>query len=111
MVINFDKMTEQILPEFFGGMKQMHTRMYTDDANRIFTASLPPGASIGEHMHDGTSEIIYILKGSGRGSVDGNEAAMKPGMCQYCMSGHTHGLVNTGDEPLEFFAVVAKQQL
>ncbi len=111
MVINLDEITEQILPEFFGGMKEMHTHMYTDEANRIFTASLPPGASIGEHMHDGTSEIIYILRGNGTGSVDGSKTAMKPGMCQYCRDGHTHSLVNTGDGPLEFFAVVAKQQL
>lgn len=111
MVINFDEIKEQILPEFFGGMKQMNTHMYTDDANKIFTASLEPGASIGEHLHDGTSEIIYILKGSGIGTVDGQETQVKPGMCQYCRSGHTHSLVNTGDETLEFFAVVAKQQL
>ena len=55
MVINFDEIKEQILPEFFGGMKQMNTHMYIDDANKIFTASLEPGASIGEHLHDGTS--------------------------------------------------------
>lgn len=110
MVINFDDIKEQILPEFFGGMKQMSTRMYTDDAGRIFTASLEPGASIGEHLHNGTSEIIYILRGRGTGSVDGVETAMRPGMCQYCRSGHTHSLVNTGDETLEFFAVVAKQE-
>ena len=39
MVINFDEIKEQILPEFFGGMKQMNTHMYTDDANKIFHLS------------------------------------------------------------------------
>lgn len=109
MVINFDKIEEIILPEFFGGMKEMHTHMYTDNSNRIFTAFLEPGASIGEHLHDGTSEIIYIIKGRGTGVVDGSKTEMEAGMCQYCRSGHTHSLINTGDEVLEFFAVVAKQ--
>lgn len=111
MVINFDEINEQILPEFFGGMKHMSTHMYTDDANKIFTAVLEPGASIGEHMHDGTSEIIYILRGTGMGTVDGQQTAMEAGMCQYCRSGHTHSLINTGNEDLEFFAVVAKQEI
>lgn len=43
MILNFEKIEEQIIPNFKGGEKQFRTRMYTDEACKIMRASLEPG--------------------------------------------------------------------
>ena len=67
---------------------------------------LAPGRSIGEHRHEGDNEIFYFLKGSGLYSDNGNAVRVHPGDTAVCSSGETHSLVNDGDEPLEFIALI-----
>lgn len=109
MIINFDKTEEKVLPHFNGGEKEFNTRMYLDELNKIQRGRLAPGASIGMHTHDTSSEIIYILEGEGTVLYDGGEEAVSPGICHYCPKGHSHSFINTGDKDLVFFAVVPVQ--
>lgn len=106
MIIPFDSMELQILQNFKGGEGAMLAKMYVDDNNRILSATLAPGSSIGLHTHDTGSEIIYILKGNGTVLFDDGKESVSAGMCHYCPKGHTHSLINTGSEDLVFFAVV-----
>ena len=66
MLIEFDKMEPQIIPHMRGGEKEVQARMYTDPQNKIMRGRLIPGASIGMHTHETSSEIIYILSGKGK---------------------------------------------
>ena len=106
MLIEFDKMEPQIIPHMRGGEKEVQARMYTDPQNKIMRGRLIPGASIGMHTHDTSSEIIYILSGKGRILYDGGCEPLEPGSCHYCPKGHEHSLINDGTEDLEILAMI-----
>ena len=109
MNIDFDKIEEKALPAFKGGEKQFNVKMWTDEMNKIMKGRLCPGASIGLHTHDSSSEIMFITAGSGHVIYDGERSALKAGDVHYCPKGHTHSLVNDGETDLTFCAVVPEQ--
>lgn len=109
MILDFEKMEETVTPHFKGGEKEMAVRSYADENNRIMLNRLIPGASVGQHIHEGSSEIIYILEGSAKVLYDGAEMRIEAGQAHYCPDGHTHSLINDTDRDLVFFAVVPKQ--
>ncbi len=108
-MIDFKNMPDTVLPNFKGGDGQLVAKMVNDDLNRILYATLAPGHSIGYHIHDTSSEIMYFISGKGTVTVDGVPETVSAGMCHYCKKGSSHGLVNDGDQDLVFFAVVPQQ--
>ena len=84
-------------------------RMYTDGDNKIMRGKLEPGCSIGLHTHEGNSETIYILSGTGKVLYDGEYEPVSAGSCHYCPRGHAHSLINDSDGDLVFFAVVPER--
>ncbi len=109
MIIDFNETAETILPHFNGGEKEFKAKMLVDESNKILYGKLEPGASIGMHTHDTSSEIIYFLEGTGKMLIDGGDEAVHAGLCHYCPKGHTHSLVNNSEADLIFFAVVPQQ--
>lgn len=109
MIINFNETEETVLPHFNGGEKELKARIHLDEKNKILYGKLEPGASIGMHTHDTSSEIIYILQGQGKVLFDGGEEAVEAGLCHYCPKGHAHSLINNSQDLLVFFAVVPQQ--
>ena len=109
MLINFDQLPENVIPHMRGGEGQVVNHMHTDGDNKIMKGFLAPGCTIGLHTHDTSSEIIYILSGTGKVKYDDGEETVKAGQCHYCPRGHSHSLINDSDSPLEFFAVVPNQ--
>ena len=105
MLIDFSAVETQVIPNFLGGEGEIHAQMHADGLNRI----LPPGSSIGWHTHETSSEIVYILSGTGKVKVEGGEEPLKAGDCHYCPKGQAHSLINNSGGPLEFFAVVPNQ--
>lgn len=77
-MIDFSKMDETPLHNFKGGEGDTMARMYVDDLNRIMKSRLAPGCSIGLHTHDTSSEIIFILSGTGTALLDGQEEILPP---------------------------------
>ena len=67
---------------------------------------LAPGNSIGEHVHEGDNEIFYFLAGTGTYNDNGTIVEVAAGDTAICNEGELHGLVNTGDVPLEFIALI-----
>ena len=109
MLIDFSTLEEQKIPHFRGGEKVTTARMFVDPLGKIMSGSLEPGASIGMHTHETSSEIIYILSGTGKILYDDGCETLGPGSCHYCPKGHAHSLINDSDGELEFFAVVPEQ--
>lgn len=109
MILDFKQMEETIMSHFKGGEKEMAIRAYADEKNRIMLNRLIPGASVGEHTHEGSSEIIYILEGNAKVRYDGEELRIEAGQAHYCPDGHTHSLINDTDREVVFFAVVQQQ--
>lgn len=105
-MIDFNTMQEAALGGFKGGEGTFYARMIADENNRFIRGRLEPGASIGLHTHEGNSEIIYVLSGTGTAILDGTEETLTAGQAHYCPMGHTHTLLNRGTEDLIFFAVV-----
>lgn len=106
MLIHFDSTYERELPNFKGGEKSFNVRMFDDGTNKIMKGRLVPGASIGLHTHESSSEVVYILKGRGKMLYDGVYEPLEAGSCTYCPMGHEHSLINDSSEDLEFIAVV-----
>ena len=54
---------------------------------------IPAGSSIGEHLHSGTEEIYYLLKGSCILIYNGREIPMQEGDYSLVSDGDTHGIL------------------
>ena len=67
-------------------------------------AELPPGTSVGRHTHDAREEEFYLIL-AGRGEMwrDGATFGVRAGDLIRNRPAGSHGLVNTGDEPLRMF--------
>lgn len=106
MKINFDEIEETVIPQFRGGQKNTVSRIFSDKINKIMRGCLEPGASIGMHAHDTSSEILYILSGTAEVLFDNEKEYLAMGECHYCPKGHSHSLINKGNDNVVFFAVV-----
>lgn len=109
MIIKFDEIKETELTAFYGGNGALIANMFVDEKNKILRGKLVPGATIGLHRHEPSSEIIFILSGEGKSVCDGVEEILSAGDCHYCPKGSEHCLINVGEEDLYFYAVVPKQ--
>lgn len=109
MLLDFTAMDETVIPRFLDGEGTLRAKMRVDELGKILRGALEPHSSIGYHTHETSSEIIYILSGTGRVKYDDAEEPLKPGDCHYCPKGHSHSLINDSDGLLEFFAVVPNQ--
>ena len=109
MKIDFQGIEETAIPGFLGGEGVTRARMRVDELGKLMRGRLEPGASIGYHTHETSSEIIYILAGHGKVKYDEGEEVLEAGDCHYCPKGHSHSLINDSGADLEFFAVVPNQ--
>lgn len=109
MKIDFSTIEETVLPHFKGGEKEISARMFFDGSVRIMKAVLAPGASIGMHTHEDSSEVMLFRQGTATVLCDGVEEAFPTGSCHYCPKGHTHSVCNSGTVDLVIFAVVPQQ--
>lgn len=109
MIIDFAVMEQTVLHEFKGGNKDTTAQMYVDKLGKIMKGRLEPGASIGMHTHETSSETIYILSGTASILYDDGVEEVSAGSCHYCPKGHSHSMRNLSEEDLLFFAVVPEQ--
>lgn len=68
-------------------------------------AVLRPGCVSVPHRLTG-SEVYYILRGSGRMHIDGEQSPVGPGQAVYIPPGATQHIENTGDDDLLFLCIV-----
>jgi mannose-6-phosphate isomerase-like protein (cupin superfamily) len=79
-------------------------------AARLFARlRLPPGSSIGHHVHDAEEEVFYILAGRGVVTENGVATGVGPGDAVLTGGGAGHALENSGSEPLELMAVILRR--
>ena len=65
MLIEFEKLQENLVPKPRGGEGEMYTRTFQDENNKIMQIRLTPGSHLGMHTHEVDSEAFYILSGTG----------------------------------------------
>ena len=77
-------------------------------AGRMFSrVVLKPGCSIGWHEHKNEVEYYYILSDHGT-FTNPNQTVSEVGPGDVCtmLPNQSHAIANTGDEPLEFIALI-----
>lgn len=109
MILKYNDNELERFDHFKGGLKYVDGKMFFDGLNRLFYGKLPSGATIGEHVHETNSEIIYIIEGQGSFVYDGIKETVKAGDVHYCPKGHRHTLINDSDDTLTIFAVLPEQ--
>ena len=74
---------------------------------RVFSELvLQKDCGIGEHTHEGETELFYCIGGEGILVDDGVEYTLLPGDSSATLSGHRHAIRNEKDEPLRVLAMV-----
>lgn len=67
---------------------------------------LDPGCSIGYHIHEGESELFYILSGTAVYNDNGTEYEICAGDTAIVTSGNGHCIANRSDEPCDLVALI-----
>jgi mannose-6-phosphate isomerase-like protein (cupin superfamily) len=86
---------------FFDGIKESAFNYARD-------ITIPPGTVIGIHQHEKDEEIFFFISGEGVVTVADEEEEVGPGTLVLTLPGHPHGVKNTGNGDLRFFAVNTK---
>lgn len=109
------KKVHQIVPEIAEGVRGGSGTVSAHKLLDLFPGSaiksvgvvrLEPGASIGDHSHNGDEDFYYCLSGSGIVVDNGVEHEFTPGTLQITRSGESQALRNTGETELVFFAAL-----
>ena len=79
MILDFSAMQENVVPHFKGGKGDTLMRKQEDVQGKILQLTLPVGSSIGQHVHEDSYEVMYILSGSGVCYDEGQEVRLLPG--------------------------------
>lgn len=75
---------------------------------RLFSEiTLAPGSSIGEHAHEGETELFYFMSGTATVLDDGARKTARPGDVMSTGGGHSHSVINEGDEDVVMLACIA----
>ena len=67
---------------------------------------LPPGGSIGGHVHDPDAEIFIIVSGVAQLDDNGALHTLNAGDVAYTTAGESHSVTNIGDIELDIIAIV-----
>lgn len=72
---------------------------------------IPPGASVGKHLHAGVEEFFYVITGQGSAQVGQETAAIQKGDAVPVLFNDVHAFENSGSGDLEFMIVgVAREK-
>src|SRR3954452_19547898 len=66
---------------------------------------LPPGATVGQHLHRQTEEIYYILTGSGEMTVNKETTFVGAGDAVFIPKNSSHTLTNIGTKAMTILLV------
>lgn len=108
MIIDFNEIKKVTIPNLNGGEGEVSAAMFMQPDTKIMISRIPKGSSIGNHTHITSSEVNYVISGSGKAVCDGEEEILKKGVCHYCPKNSSHSIVNTSDGELVLFTVVCE---
>ena len=69
MLIRFDELEPSVVSHMKGGEGEARLQLVQDMDNKIMRSVLAPGASIGLHTHETSSEVMYFLSRHRQGAV------------------------------------------
>lgn len=68
--------------------------------------TLARGVSIGEHVHEGESELYYILEGTATYRHNQKESELFAGDFTICLPGEHHAITGTSETPCRLLALI-----
>ena len=72
---------------------------------------LPPGASVGRHLHEGVEEFYYVINGQGMARINDETATIRKGDAVPVLLNDIHSFENSGSADLELLIVgIARQK-
>lgn len=98
----------------FGGKGEVILEHLTDEAQindkmvMFARVILKPGCSLGLHKHEGNSETIYVVSGTGAYNDNGSLHTVHAGDSMFCPDGESHSIENIGTDDLILIGLVAK---
>ena len=87
MLINFNEIQERTVPGMNNGTGEMTARMYMGSNGKIIPCRIHAGGSIGNHKHETSDDINYVLSGTGKAVCDGEEEILTAGCYHICKKG------------------------
>lgn len=98
---------------YHGGSGYFSRCTYFDDIkessfNYARDITISSGTEIGIHKHEKDEEIFFFISGYGTVTVADEEQEVQPGTLVLTPPGLSHGVKNTGEADLRFFAVNTK---
>lgn len=106
MRIDFDEVKCYAVENMNGGKGEVKANMAFLKNGKVMRAVLPPKCEIGEHIHETSDDINYVLSGRGTAICDGVEEKLEPGILHICPMGHRHFIRNDGTEDLVLLTIV-----
>lgn len=76
----------------------------------VGVSHIGPGQRNPLHYHPNCEEVLYVLAGTGRHSLDGEEFDLRPGSLIRIPIGAKHNLVNTGPDILSCLVAFSSGQ-
>ncbi|MBN2363836.1 cupin domain-containing protein [candidate division WOR-3 bacterium] len=85
----------------FKGVKMINvlTGKDTNDLMSFHIVEIEPGHEIGDHIHEGKTELHEILEGNGTAEVNGKEIEYSPGVVSFILADTNHKIL-AGDKGL-----------
>jgi len=111
MVINSG--VKKAYENFRGGKGTIYITWFVEESpydrsplRKMALVEIPPGASVGFHVHEGTEEVYYVIEGKGRYNDNGKDTIVEGGYITITPESTGHGIENIGDTTLKLLAVI-----
>jgi mannose-6-phosphate isomerase-like protein (cupin superfamily) len=79
--------------------------LFTGEKSQLVVMTIPPQGEIGEETHPHVEQILFILNGSGKAVLDGEETAIGAGDAVVVTPGVKHNIINSGLEALKVYTI------
>jgi mannose-6-phosphate isomerase-like protein (cupin superfamily) len=73
--------------------------------NFMHRCQIMPGGGVGHHFHNNTEEMFIVFDGQAEFTIDGRTSVLKGTVGAPVRMGHSHGIYNPSDKPLEFMNI------
>ena len=79
--------------------------LFTGVKSQLVAMHIPAGGEIGQETHGHVEQALFILSGSGKTILNGEEKQIGAGDVVVVTPGTQHNFVNTGSEPLKIYTI------